>query len=75
VEPSRPHIVYTPRPEAASEEVSVLANLYHFIINCHAKKEAAPESRPEDARKELEAEEQAVRVCLEVIEVEGKVRA
>ena len=24
----------------------MLANVYRFVLNCHAQKEAAPESRP-----------------------------
>jgi hypothetical protein len=37
------------RPDASSDaEVSVLSNVYKFMRDCHAKKEAAtsPESRP-----------------------------
>jgi hypothetical protein len=51
-----PHIHYSPRPDTSPEaEATVLCAVYKFIIDCHAKKEAAPESRPEDARKDQDA--------------------
>jgi hypothetical protein len=37
-------------------ELHVLANVYRFVIDCHAKKEAAPRlGRPDDARKDQDA--------------------
>jgi hypothetical protein len=49
---SSAHITYSQRPEAsAKNEFTALANIYRFILDCHAKKEAPPESRP-DAGKE-----------------------
>jgi hypothetical protein len=43
--------VYRPREDASAEaELSALVNVYRLVLNCHAKKEAAPESRPDDAR-------------------------
>jgi hypothetical protein len=37
-----PRITYVQRPEATPEaELSVLANVYRFILDCHAKKKAA----------------------------------
>jgi hypothetical protein len=37
-----PRIIYTSRPDATPEaELNVLANVYRFILNCHAKKIAA----------------------------------
>ena len=44
-----PRITYTPRPDATPEaELSVLANVYRFILNCHAKKLATePASEPD----------------------------
>jgi hypothetical protein len=49
-------VIYTPRPDATPEaEVSALAAVYKFVLDCHAKKEAAPESRPDDARKDQDA--------------------
>jgi hypothetical protein len=43
------HIHYTQRPDATPEaELGALASVYRFVLDCHAKKEAAPESRPED---------------------------
>jgi hypothetical protein len=37
-----PRITYTPRPDATPEaEVNVLANVYRFTLDCHAKKKAA----------------------------------
>ncbi len=32
-------ITYTPRPDATPEaELNVLGNVYHFILDCHARK-------------------------------------
>jgi hypothetical protein len=46
---SRTRIEYAPRPDATPEaELSALAAVYRFVLDCRAKKEAAPESRPED---------------------------
>jgi hypothetical protein len=50
------HITYTRRSDATSEaEVAALGAIYKFVLDCHAKKEAAPESRPDDARKDQDA--------------------
>jgi hypothetical protein len=39
--PTNPTIHYSPRPDATPEaELSVLANVYRFILDCHAKKKA-----------------------------------
>jgi hypothetical protein len=47
-----PRITYVARPNATPEtELSALVAVYKFVLDCHAKKEAAPENRP-DARKE-----------------------
>jgi hypothetical protein len=47
-----PRIKYTPRPDVGPEaETSALAAVYRFIIDCHTKHEAAPESCPDDAMK------------------------
>jgi hypothetical protein len=44
-------IAYSQRSDIATEaEVSTLANIYRFVLDCRAKKEAAPESRPDDAK-------------------------
>jgi hypothetical protein len=44
---SSPRIIYTPRPDVTPDaEVNVLANVYRFILDCHAKK-AAAEPAPE----------------------------
>jgi hypothetical protein len=46
------HIRYAQRPDATLEaELSALASAYRFVLDCHAKKEAAPESRPDDGTK------------------------
>jgi hypothetical protein len=51
-----PAISYTPRSDAVREaEISALATVYKFALDCRAKKEAAPESRPDDARKDQDA--------------------
>ncbi len=48
---SSPHITYATRPDSTPEgEMNALANVYRFILDCHAKKEAAPASRPDDAK-------------------------
>ena len=50
-------ITYAPRPDATPEaEVSALANVLRYALDCHANKEAAPrQSRPDDARKDQDA--------------------
>jgi len=51
-----PHIAYAPRPDATPEaEIATLAAVYRFVLDSRAKKEAAPESRPDDARKDQDA--------------------
>jgi hypothetical protein len=51
----KPSVTYTPRPDATPEaEVNVLANVYRFILDCHAKKmaaEPAPEPDGHDGTK------------------------
>jgi len=40
-------MAYAQRADATLEtELSTLANVYRFVLDCHAKKEATPESRP-----------------------------
>jgi hypothetical protein len=36
-------------------EISAIATVYKFALDCRAKKEAAPERRPDDARKDQDA--------------------
>ncbi len=50
-------ITYSASVETTPEaEASALAHIYRYIIDCRAmKKEAAPESRPEDERKDQHA--------------------
>jgi hypothetical protein len=44
-------VVYEPRPDATPEaEVNVLANIYRFILDCHAKKIAAEPAPEPDGR-------------------------
>jgi hypothetical protein len=51
-----PAIAYTPRPDVTHEaELSALAAIYKLAISSHARKEAVPENRPEDARKDRDA--------------------
>lgn len=46
---NKPRVTYHPRPDATPEgERVALACVYRFIIDCHAKKEAARRSRFED---------------------------
>jgi hypothetical protein len=51
-----PAVSYAQRPDATPEaEISALAVIYKLCISSHAQKEAAPESRPNDARKDQDA--------------------
>ena len=44
-------ITYTPRPDVTPDaELNVLANVYRFILDCHAKKKAAEPSPEPDGR-------------------------
>jgi hypothetical protein len=53
---SEPRASYTSRRDATPEiEVAALAAVYKFVLDCRAPKEAAPESRPSDARKDKDA--------------------
>ena len=48
---SSPRIIYAQRSDATSEdEVAALRNIYRFIIDCHAKKEATRRGSPDDAK-------------------------
>jgi len=39
---TNPAITYAPRPDTTPEtEISALGNVYRFILDCHAKKNAA----------------------------------
>ena len=52
----KPSITYAPRPDATPEaEIGALANVYRYVLDCRAKKKAALESRPHDARKDQDA--------------------
>jgi len=45
-------VAYALRPDATPEaETNALANVYRFILDCRTKKEAATESRPDDAER------------------------
>ncbi len=45
-----PRITYTPRSDATPEtELNVLADVYRFILDCHAKKIAAEPDSCNDA--------------------------
>jgi hypothetical protein len=47
--PSAPGIAYAQRPDGLPDaELSTLAAVYRFVLDCHTTKKAAPESRPED---------------------------
>jgi hypothetical protein len=46
-----PTVTYTPRDVTPEVELNTLANVYRFIIDCHAKKGAVPDSRPDDGTK------------------------
>ena len=51
---SEPRISYSGSLDTSPEtEATVLCPVYKFVLDCHAKKEAAPESRPDDAERNL----------------------
>jgi hypothetical protein len=57
---SAPRISYSPRPDATVEtEEQVLAAVYRFILDCHAKKKAGGISTGDDARKEIKNDSRA----------------
>jgi hypothetical protein len=48
---SSPRITYTPRPDTTpAGELSALAVVYKFILDCHAEKKAARPGRPDSAK-------------------------
>jgi hypothetical protein len=51
---SNPRIIYASHSDATPRVPARLAAL-RFVLDCYAKKEAAPESRPDDARKDQDA--------------------
>jgi hypothetical protein len=58
----RPRIIYAQRSDATSDaEVSALANVYKFVLDCHAKKAAAtsPVSRPNDGTIKIKEDDSA----------------
>ncbi len=51
---SSPHITYATRPDSTPEaEISALGNVYRYILDCHAKKNAAgvTSTNGDDAKK------------------------
>jgi hypothetical protein len=47
-------VSYAPRPDATAEaEISALANVYRFVLDCRAKKEATRPGSPNDAERDL----------------------
>jgi hypothetical protein len=51
---SDPRITYTLRPDGTREsEMAALAAVYRFVLDCHAKKEAAHASGPDNEAKEF----------------------
>ena len=51
-----PTAAYVPLPDNTLEaEISTLATVYRFVLDCHTKNEAAPKSRPDDAKKDQDA--------------------
>jgi hypothetical protein len=56
----RPRITYVADPNATPEtELSALVAVYEFLLNCRAKKEAAPEKPPRSPKGESECFGQA----------------
>lgn len=51
---TKDRITYSASPSTTPEsELNALNTVYRFILDSHAKKRAAPTSRPKDARKDL----------------------
>jgi hypothetical protein len=51
---SLPRVTYAPRGDTSQEaEATALCAVYKFVLDCRAKTEAAPESRPDDAERNL----------------------
>ena len=49
---SDPVITYAPRPDATAEaEIGALANVYKFLMDCRARKEATRPGSPDDGIK------------------------
>jgi hypothetical protein len=49
---SLPGIAYAQRPDALPDaELSTLAAIYRFVLDCHAKKEATRPGSPDDGTK------------------------
>ena len=60
-----PRITYTSRPDATPEaELNVLADVYRFILDCHAKKKDGSAKTALDDRKGLEDDPATTRVPL-----------
>lgn len=50
-----PVVSYAPRPDATpAAELSALANVYRFVLDCHAKKEDTRPGAPNDGTKSKE---------------------
>jgi hypothetical protein len=65
----RPRVTYTPRSDATPEgELNRLANVYRFILDCHAKKMAAEPALAPDSRNDAAI----VRYTKEVSHVEQR---
>jgi hypothetical protein len=53
---SEPRLSYSGSLDTSPEaEATVLCAVYKFVLDCYAKKKAAPESRRDDARKDQDA--------------------
>jgi hypothetical protein len=49
---NKPRVVYQPRVDASPEtEVNVLAAVYRFILDCHAKKKGTRPGAHDDAER------------------------
>jgi hypothetical protein len=50
-----PVVSYATRSDATPEgEIAAIAHAYRFIIDCHSKRKAAPDSRPNDAERKID---------------------
>jgi hypothetical protein len=49
---SNPRIVYRPHPDSTPEtELSALAAVYKFVLDCRAQKKGGPATAPDSAKK------------------------
>jgi hypothetical protein len=62
---SSTHVTYVPRSATPRADISALAAVYKFVLDCHAKNEAAtsPVSRPDDEKGRSSSDSLATTDC------------